>query len=93
MNSLRKSQFKSISSRLAVKSLFNSKFYFESTAPDKTDLTLLEVLKSTQVDLLGRLPGLSTSIGLTEKPTVNPIILVYILVGLHKPAVVHQIDK
>src|SRR6218665_437656 len=54
--SLRKSQFKSISSRLAVKSLFNSKFDFESTAPDKTDPTRFEVLKSTQVDLLGSTP-------------------------------------
>jgi len=56
MNSLRKSQFKSISSRFAVKSLFNSKFDFESTAPGKTDPTRLEVLKSTQVDLLGSTP-------------------------------------
>src|SRR6218665_3310735 len=54
--SLRKSRFKSISSRLAVKSLFNSKFDFESTAPGKTDPTRLEVLKSTQVDLLGSTP-------------------------------------
>ena len=41
------------SSRLAEKSLFNSEFDFESTAPGKTDPTRLEVLKSTQVDLLG----------------------------------------
>ena len=54
--SLRKNQFKSISSRLAVKSLFNSKFDFESTAPGKTDPTRLEVLKSTQVNLLGSTP-------------------------------------
>jgi len=39
----------SISSRLAVKSLFNSKFDFESTAPGEIDPTRLEVLKSTQV--------------------------------------------
>jgi len=54
--SSRKSQFKSISSRLAVKSLFNSKFDFESTAPGKTDPTRLEVLNSIQVDLLGSTP-------------------------------------
>jgi len=42
---------KVISSRLAVKSLLNSKFDFESTAPCKTDPNRLEVLKSTQVDL------------------------------------------
>src|SRR6218665_196052 len=55
-DSLRKSQFKSISSRLAVKSIFNSKFDFESTAPGKTDPTRLKVLKSTQVDLSGSTP-------------------------------------
>jgi len=44
------------SSRLAVKSLFNSKFDLESTAPGKTDPTRLEVLKSTQVDLFGSTP-------------------------------------
>src|SRR6218665_109675 len=55
--SLCKSQFKSISSRLAVKSLFNYKFDFESTAPGKTDPTRVDtVLKSTQVDLLGSTP-------------------------------------
>src|SRR6218665_1301249 len=54
--SLRKSQFKSISSRLAVKSLINSKFDFESTVPGKTNPTRLWVLKSTQVDLLGSTP-------------------------------------
>src|SRR6218665_3920757 len=53
---LRKGQFKSISSRLAVKSLFNSKFDFESTASGKTDPTRLEVLESTQVDLLESTP-------------------------------------
>ena len=56
--SLRKSQFKSISSRLAVKSLFNSKFDFELTAPGKTDPTRLEGPKSTQVETYwGRLPS------------------------------------
>src|SRR6218665_843246 len=45
-----------MSSRLAVKLLFNSKFDFESTAPGKTDPTRLEVLQSTQVDLLGSTP-------------------------------------
>src|SRR6218665_3074350 len=55
--SLRKSKFKSISSRLAVKSLFNSKFDFESTAPGIiTDPARLEVLNSAQVDLLGSIP-------------------------------------
>src|SRR6218665_1074268 len=58
--SLRKSQFKSISGRLAVKSLFNSKFDFESTAPGKTDPTRLEGLKSAQVDLLGSTPRSSS---------------------------------
>src|SRR6218665_3139271 len=60
--SLRKSQFKSISSRLAVKSLFNSNFDFESTAPGKTGPTRLEVLKSTQVNLSGSTPRSSLSL-------------------------------
>jgi len=74
MNSLRKSQFKSISSRLAVKSLFNSKFDFESSAPGKTDPTRLEVLKSTQVDLLGSTPRSSDPPfqNLGSRDTQNP---------------------
>src|SRR6218665_128216 len=65
--SLRKGQFKSITSRLAVKSLFNSKFDFESTAPGKTAPTRLEVLKSTQVDLLGSTPRSKSKLGTAPK--------------------------
>ena len=61
-----KNKFKSISSRLAVKSLFNSKFDFESTAPGKTDPTRFEDLKSTQVDLLGSTPRSNDNCNLTE---------------------------
>ena len=57
-------------SRLAVKSLFNSKFNFESTAPGKTDPIRLEVLKSIQVDLLGSTP-MSTHFSLVYITQMN----------------------
>ena len=44
---------KSVLSRLAVKSLFDSSFDGALTVPSKTDPIRLEVPKSTQVDLLG----------------------------------------
>src|SRR6218665_2977765 len=82
------SQFKSISSRLAVKSLFNSKFDFESTAPGKADPTRLEVLKSTQVDLLGSTPrsiSLTRSLSYTSTylglPYGQPFLFVAALVN------------